>query len=370
MSDRNASSLSRRDMLTALAAIPVTAALAKAQSPAPAKTPPTDSTLPNLHVYDSYGWLRGFSVVPSWGARIEDAWWSYEPAQMRAEIAPARAMHANCIRLWIEFTAWMAAPEQVTAHFLDAVAAIDEAGMKTMPCLFNRWHDARYDYGGTYLDNLLRDTRPHLDYVRALVTPLAGDDRILIWDLCNEPQAGATWAKEMTAELVQKEHAWLQKVRDTVRECGARQPITVGTMAGANIETFADLCDVLCGHPYAHDRTGLEQRIAEFKGLQQKYHKPFLVNECMPGAEDDRERGAVAAMYDELLSAAGFGWMGWALREGKAISTRRDRVDGNGLKSFGFHPFVLKDGQLRQGLEALTAAPHMTPPWLVAVPDR
>ena len=62
---------------------------------------------PTLHVYADYGWLRGFSVVPSWGARIEDAWWLYDPARMRAEVALATQVHANCIRLWIEFTAWM-----------------------------------------------------------------------------------------------------------------------------------------------------------------------------------------------------------------------------------------------------------------------
>jgi hypothetical protein len=39
---------------------------------------------------------------------------------------------------------------------------------------------------------------------------------------------------------------------------GAEQPITIGTMTGKNIETYAPLVDVLCGHPYAHDRKGLE----------------------------------------------------------------------------------------------------------------
>ena len=61
--------------------------------------------------------------------------------EMREEVALATRVHANCIRLWIEFTAWMANPTGVTATFMDAVAAIDECGMKTMPCLFNRWHD-------------------------------------------------------------------------------------------------------------------------------------------------------------------------------------------------------------------------------------
>jgi hypothetical protein len=31
-------------------------------------------TKPSLHAYTNYGWLRGFSIVPSWGARIEEAW--------------------------------------------------------------------------------------------------------------------------------------------------------------------------------------------------------------------------------------------------------------------------------------------------------
>src|SRR5258706_10521391 len=144
---------------------------------------------PTLHAYTDYGWLRGFSVVPSWGARIEESWWKYQPDRFREEIAPARQVHANCIRLWIEFTAWMADPDKVTANFLDAVKAIGDAGMKTMPCLFNRWHDDRYDYGGQYLEDLSRNWTPKLDYVRALVKPVAADPRVLIWDLCNEPQA-------------------------------------------------------------------------------------------------------------------------------------------------------------------------------------
>jgi len=318
---------------------------------------------PVLHNYEGYGWLRGFSVVPSWGANIGEAWLAYDGARMREEVALARRLNANCIRLWIEFTAWMADPDKITAHFLDAVKAIDEAGMKTMPCLFNRWHDTRFDYGGTYLENIFKDWRPQLDYVRALVTPLAKDARVMIWDLCKEPQFGASWAKEMSSEAAKKEHDWLAAIADTARKCGAQQPITIGTMTGTNIEGFADICDVLCGHPYAHDRAGLEKLIASFQVIQQKFAKPFLVNECIPGSLNDQVRADVARYYDELLSAAGFGWMGWALREGKAISTRRDRYDGNGINKEGFHPFFTREGKMRSGLEFLTQKPALRAPW-------
>lgn len=312
---------------------------------------------PLLHRYSDYGWLRGFSVVPSWGARIEEAWWNYHPDRMREEVALARQVHANCIRLWIEFTAWMADPERVTAHFCDAVRAISQAGMKTMPCLFNRWHDDQYDYGGTYLENLAR-IEMHTSYVQALVKPLAADETVLIWDLCNEPQA-----YDLSSAANQKEFAWLKATAATVRACGARQPITIGTMIGGNIETYAPLCDVLCAHPYAPNRQGLEGLIAGYSALRKKHGKPMLVNECIPGCLDDGLRGKCAAYYTELLSGAGLGWMGWAMREGKAISTRRDRYDNNGVNGEGFHPFFTKEGRLRPQLEFLMEKPRLRAPW-------
>lgn len=315
-------------------------------------------TTPSLHLYPDYGWLRGFSIVPSWGARIEEAWWNYDGARFREEVALARQVHANCIRLWIEFTAWMADPEKVTANFLNAVKAIAECGMKTMPCLFNRWHDSKFDYGGTYTETLFRDWQPQLDYVRALVTPLAADDRVLIWDLCNEPQA-----HDQVSDVNRKEFAWMKSIAETVRACGAKQPITIGTMNGKNIETFAPLMDVLCAHPYAHTRIALENLITSYHTMRKAHGKPLLVNECIPGSLNDATRAEVARFYTDMLAPAGFGWMGWALREGKAISTRRDRFDGNGINKEGFHPFFTKAGRLRNGLEFLTERPKLCAPW-------
>ena len=349
--------ITRRDALRTIASVVVCAAADVARAHGAPAQPAV--TKPTMHVYPDYGWLRGFSVVPSWGARIEEAWWSYDSARFGEEVALARQVHANCIRLWIEFTAWMADPEKVTADFLDAVKTIGACGMKTMPCLFNRWHDLRFDYGGTYTETLFRDWEPQLDYVRALVTPLASDDRVLIWDLCNEPQA-----HDQASDVNKREFAWLKRVAETVRACGAKQPITIGTMNGANIETFAPLMDVLCAHPYVHTRAALlENLIPGYHAMRQAHHKPLLVNECIPGSLSDATRAEVARFYTELLATHGFGWMGWALREGKAVSTRRDRHDDNGINKEGFHPFFTKAGKLRGGLEFLTEKPRLCAPW-------
>ena len=116
---------------------------------------------------------------------------------------------------------------------------------------------------------------------------------------------------------------------------GAQQPITLGTMIGTNIELYAPLCDVICGHAYTHTPAELKAQIEGFQAIGKKTGKVMLVNECMPGCLDDLRRAELVKFYTRMLSEAGFGWMGWALREGKAVSTRRDRYDDNGLERRG-----------------------------------
>jgi hypothetical protein len=313
-----------------------------------------------LHNYADYGWLRGFNVVPSWGARIEEAWWKYDPRLFRNEISLARQVHANCIRLWIEFTAWMADPGGVSAAFMDAVAAIDEQGMKTEPCLFNRWHDRQgWDYGGTYVEDLHRNWSPKLDYVRSIVGPLAGDHRILMWDLCNEPQTHS-----LDDAIAAREIIWLTEVANTVRESGAQQPITIGTyQPGENMRIFAPLCDVLCCHPYAHSPQQMVEMRAKCEAVQRDFGKPMHCNECIPGAADDSVRAYTARFSIESLVEAGWGWIGWGMRQGKAVSTRLDRMDTNGIDQKGFHAWFREDGELREGLDFLREPPIRRAPW-------
>ncbi|NLG41664.1 MAG: hypothetical protein GX547_00310 [Phycisphaerae bacterium] len=66
--------ITRRETLKLGAAAVLGAAMGSASAMA------VDGALggPSIHVYSDYGWLRGFSVVPSWGARIEQAWWDYD----------------------------------------------------------------------------------------------------------------------------------------------------------------------------------------------------------------------------------------------------------------------------------------------------
>ncbi len=103
--------------------------------------------------------------------------------------------------------------------------------------------------------------------------------------------------------------------------------------------------------------------IAVCTAVQRKHDKPMLSNETVPGCLDDIKRAECARWTIRMMEEAGFGWMGWGMREGKAISTRRDRYDGNGIDGQGFHAWFNADGTLRAGLEFLTERPALPAPW-------
>jgi hypothetical protein len=134
-------------------------------------------------------------------------------------------------------------------------------------------------------------------------------------------------------------------------------------MNGTNITFYAPLVDVLCSHPYARDRAGLEQLIAGYRLMMAEEKKPMLVNECVPGSDEDEVRGEVHRYYREMLGAAGLGCMPWSIREGRHVAARRDRMDGNGIDNKGYHPTFNADGSLRSGHEWMREKPGRSAPW-------
>ena len=136
-----------------------------------------------------------------------------------------------------------------------------------------------------------------------------------MWDLCNEPQASAL-------NSTRSARIRLPPGRRPRPCAGGEQPITIGPMNGGNVEIFAPLCDEHCGHAYQQTRR-TETSSGATSQAERGTAKPFLVNECIPGALDD-PGGPSRALLRARFSEAGFGCMGWARGPGR--STRRDRM--------------------------------------------
>lgn len=138
--------------------------------------------------------------------------------------------------------------------------------------------------------NILKDSMqyPQLEkYVKAVVGKFAKDERILAWDVWNEPDnmTGPSYEKVEIPNKVDLVLPLLKKTFEWARSANPSQPLTSGVWAG-NWESDSTLkpieklqieeSDVISFHCY-DDSTTLAKKIKEL----QRYNKPLICTEYM-----------------------------------------------------------------------------------------
>lgn len=294
--------------------------------------------------------IRGFNWMPSWAPTLYEQWAYFDTDQAARELAAATKYGANAIRIWWDWHAWRMRPRRVMAAFEQSVDLIGELGMKVMPTLFNLWHDGLYPAGGTHYEWLHICPREIFrDYVSAVVERFGGDERILAWDICNEP---GVW--NLDDELHKLQWEFVCEMADHCRACGPSQPITVGTMSGDNVRLFADRVDVVSIHPYADTAEDMASMCDDGLALGQEAGKPVIATEIVRGSMSD-ERHVDMAMYSiDACEKRGIGWFAWQLVAGEMVAARRDWIHGNTPPGDNaYMAFALPNGDLRPGHERL-----------------
>ena len=109
-------------------------------------------------------------------------------------------------------------------------------------------------------------------YVKGVVGAFADDDRVLMWDLYNEPGELGMLAKSLP--LLKKAFEW-------TREAGPSQPVTAGLWCdwernGAINAYCVGNSDVISFHNYDNENL-LREEIAELR----KYDRPIVCTEYM-----------------------------------------------------------------------------------------
>ena len=117
----------------------------------------------------------------------------------------------------------------------------------------------------------------NLDYLRALLPNFADDDRILAWDLHNEPDNYGIWK----AGDPQKVLRWLGRMADEVHSLAPRQMVTVGMgrasslwLPGPDGRRVIDYSDVVSMHTY--DAGTVAQELDQ---LRAQTAKPIIIEE-------------------------------------------------------------------------------------------
>ncbi len=241
--------------------------------------------------YEQQPWLVGFNYVTSTAVNDVDMWQAdgFDPETIDRELGWAEATGFNTYRVFLNYVAWEADPEGFCER-LDAFMSIaEEHGISVMPmpfddCAFSGKepvagpqpdpvpgiHNSQWVASPGAARVRDRDAWPQLErYVKDVVGRFAEDERVVLWDLYNEP--GNSDMGDDSLPLVEAAFAW-------AREAGATQPLTVGVWAELEKlnEAQIEMSDVVSFHIYG-DVAGLESGIRRLR----EHGRPIICTEWM-----------------------------------------------------------------------------------------
>jgi hypothetical protein len=274
--------------------------------------------------YKGQPWLVGFNYIPASAINTTEMWQkeTFDPVTIDREMALAQSIGLNCARVFVQYLVWENDPEGLKGRMDTFLGIAAKHGIKTMWVLFD---DCAF---GTMTEPFLgkqpdvipgeyangwtpspgpsrvvnRKAWPKLEaYVTDLISRFRSDQRVLAWDVYNEP--GNTNMGNKSLPLLQSVFLW-------ARQAAPRQPLTAGfwsdDLEEINRTIFAN-SDVVSFHIYAGpDAT--RRKIVEL----QKRGRPLLCTEWM-----NRPLGSTFAAILPIFYQNRVGSMFWGLVNGK-----------------------------------------------------
>lgn len=232
--------------------------------------------------YANQKWIAGANFVPSTASNQLEMWQAetFDPETIDRELGWAASAGFNCMRVFLHDMAWKVDPsgfEQRIGQYLDIAG---KHGIRTLFVLFDSVWNPRPKLGpqeepvpGVHNSRWVQS--PHIDiqkdanryeelkpYVIAILTRFKDDDRVLGWDLLNEPgNCSGNYDEGWTGKEKEAAHiVLLGKLFDWAREVNPSQPLTAGVWidVGARVNPVNPLdklmleeSDIITFHTYA-----------------------------------------------------------------------------------------------------------------------
>lgn len=297
-------------------------------------------------------WYRGANFNPSSAINQLEFWQSgsFDPETIDRELEWAGEIGFNCMRVYLHHLAWQVDREGFVKrmeHYLDIA---DSHGIKTMFVFFDDCWNATYEAGkqpeprtGIHNSGWVRDPGdlifqdPTLMdtlkvYVQDVMEHFARDQRIMLWDLYNEPGNNGLANKSM--DLLQNVFAW-------AREVDPEQPLSVGVWNRdlVDLNRFQlENSDIITYHNY-NDEVHHQGAIDSLKLLG----RPMLCTEYMARTNGSRFENIMPLLKEENVGA-----INWGLVSGKSntIYAWDTPVPDGSEPETWFHDIFRKDGSV------------------------
>ena len=327
--------------------------------------------------YTAQPWPVGANFLPSNAINELEMWQAdtFDPTTIDRELAWAESIGMNTMRVFLHNLLWEQDPKGfhdrldaflsiAARHHIKPVFVLFDSCWEPFPKLGPQHPPIPGVHNSGWVQapgaSLLSDPTqyPRLEtYVKGIVGAFASDQRILAWDVWNEPDNGndSSYAKgepknknDLVLRLVPQVFAW-------ARSAHPIQPLTSGVWHGdwSSLDKMPPMArvqieqsDVISFHNYGWPEQ-FEQLILEL----QQFHRPILCTEYMA-------RGA-GSLFDTILPIAKkyrVGAINWGLVAGKSQtylpwdSWQRPYIDRQ--PTIWFHDVFYPDGKPYREREA------------------
>jgi hypothetical protein len=326
-----------------------------ARTPAVAPGGFVQATGDQLTVNGQPVFIKGVNYYPQ-GRPWKEMWVGWDALQMERELRLGRdQLGINAVRILLPYDlAERGGVGIVNELVLNRLRELSQIASN----LELRLIVTLFDFDNSFPPPGSRGDAAHREYLRLLLGNFVGDDRIMAWDLHNEPDHYAAWTREGRRDQVLD---WLGRRADEARRLAPNHLITVGMghydrlwIPGPDGRRVIDYSDVVSVHSY-----NAADAARQLDEVRQRTSKPILLEEfgwptgptCAVRDYTEAQQEWVYRTFLEASVGRVAGVVAWNLRDYHAGPTSRwdTREEHYGLFRF--------DDTLKPAAAAFAAVP-------------
>jgi len=273
--------------------------------------------------YENIKPIRGCNYLPKTAVNSTEMWQAdtFDPKTIEQELGWAQKSGYNSVRVFLQYLVWKHDPEGLRERIGEFLTIAYNHGIRTMFIFFGDCSFGGKDpYLGKQEDPIpgVHNSRwvpspglkrvtdssvwPELErYIKNIVSYFGEDNRVLVWDLYNEP--GSSGMGDKSLPLAEASFAWARAVNPS-------QPLTIGAWANFRSQMskrLMELSDIVSFHAY-DEPNGVKSKIE----YCQTYGRPLICTEFLC-----RQLGNTFAAILPIFAEYQVGWYNWGLVAGR-----------------------------------------------------